>query len=147
MPANEIKYLTQEELKRFFSKITSKRDRALFLTIYKYGLRASEAGLLRLEDVDLTKCKIKIYRLKNGISDEYHIFSDTQRVLKSYLKTRENDFVSALFMSRKKNPIARRTIDDLFKYYSKKARLPKEKQHTILSDIPLPSTCSMPAME
>ena len=38
-----IKYLNQEEVKAFFSKITDKRDRALFNVVYKYGLRASEA--------------------------------------------------------------------------------------------------------
>ncbi len=36
-----IKYLTQEEVSRLFSKIHDKRDRAMFNVVYKYVLRAS----------------------------------------------------------------------------------------------------------
>ena len=37
-------YLTQDETKRLFSVIKSKRDRAIFLTAYRHGLRACEIG-------------------------------------------------------------------------------------------------------
>ena len=40
------KYLTQDELQRFFKVITSPRDRALFALIYHYGLRVDEATSL-----------------------------------------------------------------------------------------------------
>jgi site-specific recombinase XerD len=125
-----VKYLTQEELAKFFAKITDKRDRAMFNVIYKYGLRASEASLLKIDDVDLDRRRIKIFRLKGGISGEYGIFSDTARLLKAYLKERENDFHSALFLSKKKNTISRKTIHDLFRKYAKKAKLPVDKCHT-----------------
>ena len=49
----EIKYLTQEEAQRFFSKIHDHRDRALFKLMYDFGLRASEVGKLTIEGVDL----------------------------------------------------------------------------------------------
>ena len=124
-----IKYLTQEEVSRLFSKIHDKRDRAMFNVVYKYGLRASEVGLLKIDDIDLERRRIRIYRLKGGISGEYGIFSDTARLLKAYLKTREKDFHSALFLSRKKNAISRKTIDDLFREYARKAKLPSDKRH------------------
>jgi site-specific recombinase XerD len=124
-----IKYLTQEEVARLFSKIKGKRDRAMFNAVYKYGLRASEVGLLKIDDVDLDRRRIRIYRLKGGVSGEYGIFSDTARLLKAYLKEREKDFHSELFLSRKKNAISRKTIDDLFRTYARKARLPKDKWH------------------
>ena len=124
-----IKYLTQEEVSRLFSKIQDKRDRAMFNVVYKYGLRASEVGLLKIDDVDLERRRIRIYRLKGGVSGEYGIFSDTARLLKAYLKTRENDFHSALFLSRKKNALSRKTIDDLFREYARKAKLPNDKRH------------------
>ena len=108
-----VKYLTQEEVARFFSKIKDQRNRAMFNTTYKYGLRASEVGMLKIDDVDLDRRRIRIYRLKGGISVEYGIFSDTARLLKAYLKTRHGDFHSALFLSKKKNAISRKTIDDL----------------------------------
>ena len=56
----EIKYLSQEELNRFFKVISSVRDRALFLCIYKYGLRASEAAMLEVNDIDFERRKIII---------------------------------------------------------------------------------------
>ncbi|NIR47456.1 MAG: tyrosine-type recombinase/integrase, partial [Phycisphaerae bacterium] len=124
-----IKYLTQDEVARLFAKIKDKRDRALFSTIYKYGLRASEVALLKIEDVDLDRRRIRIYRLKGGVSGEYGIFSDTARLLKAYLKEREQDFHSELFLSRKKNAISRKTIDDLFRNYARKAKLLADKWH------------------
>jgi integrase len=38
------KYLTQDELKRFFAVIESSRDKALFGVIYHYGLRVGYGG-------------------------------------------------------------------------------------------------------
>ena len=39
-----ISFLTQEETKRLFSVIKNKRDRAIFPTAYRHGLRACEEG-------------------------------------------------------------------------------------------------------
>ena len=47
----EIKYLTQDEAGRFFSKISDRRDRAIFKLIYDFGLRASEVDKLTLKDL------------------------------------------------------------------------------------------------
>ncbi len=43
------KYLTQDELMRFFAAIDSPRDRALFGVIYHYGLRVGEALILTVD--------------------------------------------------------------------------------------------------
>ncbi len=64
------RYLTQEEVTRFFSVIPSPRDRALFGLIYHYGLRVEEAMLLTLESVDLKNLHLRIQRLKNGVSSQ-----------------------------------------------------------------------------
>jgi site-specific recombinase XerD len=124
-----IKYLTQDELARFFSKIKDKRDRIMFNMMYKHGLRASEVGLLKIEDVDLDRRRVRIWRLKGGVSGEYGLFSDTVRLLKAYLKERDGDFYSTLFLSRNKNPISRKRIDTLFRSYAKKAKVPRDKWH------------------
>jgi len=126
---NAVKYLTQEELVKLFAQIKSKRDKAMFNLVYKYGLRASEVGLIRINDIDLIRSRIIIWRLKGGVSGEYGIFSDSQKLLKSYLRERENDFNSILFLSRNNNPISRKTIFDLFRKYGRKAKLPKGKIH------------------
>ena len=126
---DRVKYLTQDELARFFSKIRDKRDRAMFNMMYKHGLRASEVGLLIIDDVDLDRRRVNVRRLKGGVSGEYGLFADTVRLLKAYIKERENDFHSTLFISRNKNPISRKRIDALFRTYAKKAKLPKDKWH------------------
>jgi len=63
-------YLTQRQVRQFFAVITSPRDRALFTTIYLYGLRVSEACCLDRGDLDLDRSKIRILRAKNGIPGE-----------------------------------------------------------------------------
>jgi integrase len=57
-------YLRQDQVRAFFSVITRPRDKALFTTIYLYGLRVSEACLLQREDVDLERRTIRIWRVK-----------------------------------------------------------------------------------
>src|SRR4030095_11973886 len=59
------KYLTQDELKRFFAATASPRDKALFGVIYHYGLRVGEALMLTVEDVNFTNHRLTIRRLKN----------------------------------------------------------------------------------
>ena len=61
-------FLTQDELRRLFKVIRSKRDKAIFLVAYRHGLRASEIGLLQRADVDAKQGRISIHRLKGSIS-------------------------------------------------------------------------------
>lgn len=129
-----IKYLTQEETKRLFEVIKkkgSKRDQAMFKVIYDYGLRASEVGLLLIDDVDLKRRKIKIQRLKDGYTGEKPITSDTAKVLKAYIEERKKkkDFNPILFISKKQNPISRNRLHEIFCKYAEEANLPKDKRH------------------
>ena len=63
-----INFLTQDELRRLFKVMKSKRDRAIFLVAYRHGLRASEIGLLQRADVDAKQGRISIHRLKGSHS-------------------------------------------------------------------------------
>lgn len=74
-----IKFLTLDETKRLFSRITDKRDKALFLTAYRHGLRAGEVGLLRVEDLNLKRLKIMLHRLKGSLSGEHPLQPDEAR--------------------------------------------------------------------
>jgi integrase len=62
-PERVIHFLTQDELRRLFKGIKSKRDRAIFLVAYRHGLRASEIGLLLRTDVDVKQGRISIHRV------------------------------------------------------------------------------------
>jgi integrase len=82
------KYLTQDELKRFFAVIESPRDRALFGVIYHYGMRVTEALMLTVQDLDFKNHRIRIRRLKNGLGGEKPLWRHTAKLLRAYLRER-----------------------------------------------------------
>jgi integrase len=120
-------YLTQDEVRRLFSAIKDKRDRAIFALAYRHGLRASEIGMLQRTDLDLQQARITINRLKGSLSGTYPMAPDTVKLLRSWLKTRKDDS-PYLFISNRRLPIDRRTLLVLMKKYGQLAGLPKDKQ-------------------
>ena len=123
-----IKYLTQDELKRLFNVIDSKRDKAIFLLAYRHGLRISEIGMLRNNDVNFSTGRIMIERLKNSQGGEHPLQVDELKALRAWFKERK-DQTPFLFPSARGYPIAKRTLDYLMKRYAKKANLPPDKWH------------------
>ena len=89
------KYLTQDELKRFFAAIASPRDKALLGLIYHDGLRVGEALMLTVGDVNFQNHRITIRRLKNGLGGEKPLWRHTAKLLRSYLRERLGDEVPA----------------------------------------------------
>lgn len=125
---DKIRYLTPDERRRLFKAITSPRDRAIFLTAYQYGLRASEIGLLYITDVDFKRNRIRITRLKRSNGGEYHLHPDITKAIKAYLKKRSDDS-PYLFLSRKGHPISRNQLHMLMQRYGELADLPDDKRH------------------
>jgi len=119
-----IKYLTSEQTARFLGVIDSVRDRALFATIYHYGLRVSEATLLRLEDVDLERGRIRVRRLKNGLGGERPLLENTASLIAAYLPVRLATG-AGLFTGRQ-GDLKRQRIQQLFHGYASAAGLPRE---------------------
>jgi integrase len=113
------RYLTQDEVKRLFSVISSPRDRALSALVYHYGLRVEEATLLTLEDVDLKNLHIRIHRLKHGVSSQKPLWRHAAKLLRSYLRVR-HDASHWLFTGRQ-GPLKKRQIQTLFTEYAKEA--------------------------
>ena len=126
--AETIKFLTLDEIKRLFSVIRSKRDKALFLLAYRHGLRASEVGLLHKHDLNLKQLRIHIHRLKGSIPGEHPMQADEVRLIKSYLKERTLDS-PILFPSNRNAPISRKMLAVLMNTYGEQANLPEGKQH------------------
>lgn len=118
-PPSRIKYLSKEELERFFLCVEGSRDRALFGLIYLYGLRVSEAILLKLEAVDLKRKRLFVRRVKGGIGGERPLFKAAERLLRRYLKARL-DTGDGLFTGRQ-GTLSRQRIQQLFKEYAQKA--------------------------
>jgi integrase len=126
--AGTIKFLTQDELKRLLFVIKDKRDKAIFLIAYRHGQRASEVGMLHVNDIDWKKLRLMIRRLKGSLPGEHPLQPDEARVLKSYLRSRELDS-PILFPSNRNAPISRARLHRMMKHYGEKAKLPEDKQH------------------
>jgi site-specific recombinase XerD len=122
-----ITFLTQDELRQLLKVIRSKRDKAIFLTAYRHGLRASEIGLLQRADVDAKQGRISIHRLKGSISGMYPMQPDVLKAIRSYLRTRADES-PYLFLSKRGVPISRYTLHYLMQTYGEVAGLPSEKR-------------------
>ena len=76
-----ITYLTQDELKRLLAAVKDKRDRAIIRVAYRHGLRASEIGMLQIDDVDFKQGRITIRRLKGSLGAISCLYRMTQKPL------------------------------------------------------------------
>lgn len=123
-----VKYLTEEEIARLFSVITSRRDRALFAIAYFHGLRASEMGILQLSDLRLTAGRVYITRLKGSHSGEFRLLDRELPLLRAWARDRGRE-PGPLFPSRNHKPICRQMLDVLFKKYGALANLPATLRH------------------
>lgn len=126
-PPPDITFLTQEEVRRLFAVITGKRDRALFQLAYHHGLRASEVSLLQRDDVHTKQGRIYIPRVKGSIAKTYPLQPEDLRLIRAYLRTREDDS-PYLFISTRGIPLERRSYWDLMQKYGEVATLSKAKR-------------------
>jgi site-specific recombinase XerD len=126
-PPPEITFLTQDEVRRLFAVITSKRDRALFQLAYHHGLRASEVSLLQRDDIYEKQGRIYIPRVKGSIAKTYPMQPEDVRLVRAYLRTRDDDS-PYLFISRRGIPLERRSYWDLMQKYGEGAAIPKSKR-------------------
>lgn len=132
--SSRIKYLSKEELERFFLYVKDPRDKALFGLIYLYGLRLSEAILLKLSDIDLERRRIFVHRIKGGIGGERPLFKAAESLLRRYLKVRLQTG-DGLFTGRQGN-LKRQRIQQLFKEYAGKAGIaPEYSVHSLRHSI------------
>jgi integrase len=86
----KIHFLTQPELRALFRVIMRKRDRALFLVAYRHGLRASEVGLLHVDDLNFAQQRLTIRRLKRSLVRHLPLRADEVTALKAYLRERKS---------------------------------------------------------
>lgn len=126
-----VKYLTRGEVERFFRRIPegSTRDLLLFDLIYRHGLRRSEAGLLKLEDV--RDGKIWIARRKHGVSGAYPLHPRSKELLAHYIEERPREESAYLLRGRRHDgaPISGSEVNRLFHIYAAAADLPSDRRH------------------
>jgi integrase/recombinase XerC len=116
------RYLTQGEVQRFFSVIADPRDRALFVLMYHHGLRVGEVLLLTRGDLDLTRGRLLVRRLKGGVWSEQILFAGTIQLLRAHLARTAGGPEAPLFAGRD-GPLRCRQIQLRFVRYRQRAGL------------------------
>lgn len=119
--ARPIRYLTQEQVRRFFSVIpkTNARDRLLFAFIYRYALRTQEACDLPADAVDKARSEVRVEGLKNGLTRTYPLFRDLRSLTRAWKPG------GATFFHGRQGPLSRKRVWQLFDQYAREAGLPR----------------------
>jgi type 1 fimbriae regulatory protein FimB/type 1 fimbriae regulatory protein FimE len=87
--SNTPQYLTEAQFKRLHNCADCARDKAILLTTYRHGLRASEVAGLEWSDLDLNAGTIKVHRVKGSSSGTHEILGDEMRALKAWRKEQQ----------------------------------------------------------
>ncbi len=131
----KVKYLNNDEIKRFFDVVRSTRDRLIFNFLYHYGLRVGEACSLKISDLNAQLIEIKISRSKGGISRTYSISLPDAKLIKKWLKLRQTfpnaDGNPYLFITKRSlsGPVSQINVQKAHDRYSKLAGIEKSKSH------------------
>ena len=120
---NQPNALTVEQVCQLFASIDRDtvlgiRDYAVFALMYQTGLRVGEVHHLNMQSLDLENSKLSVIG-KGGKHRDLCLTGELPQVLSEYLAMRDqfcqNDRESALFISKKGNRLAIRTMQDNFK--------------------------------
>ena len=115
--------LSKEQVKSIFESIDrdsylTVRDYAVYALMYKLGLRVGEVHKLNLENIDFDEKKITVLGKGNKRRTLY-IDDEMTAILTQWIAVRKQflnyDISTALFISKKGNRLAIRTIEDNFK--------------------------------
>lgn len=136
------KYLYKDEIDKLLHSIKSIRDKAILTVMYYRGLRASEIGLLTIDDLRLDAGRLYVHRLKGSISGE-HILSPIElKVLRAWMKIRLSKKASTkykydnlLFPSKRNGPLDRTTLYRLIRRYGIKVGIPNLHPHMLKHSI------------
>ena len=121
-------YFSPDEIRRFFAVLKGNRDKAMFRVMYLKALRASEVGMLRMEDYHEREGRLFVRRLKHSKAGEFRLHRQEGQFLRAWIRERGRA-PGAIFRSRNHRPISRRQLDRLVKAYGAAAGLPAEKCH------------------
>lgn len=128
---NRPYFLTLPQLKELFESIDRTtclgiRNYAIYSLMYGLGLRVGEVHRLKLSDLDLKNCSLTVLG-KGNKQRTLHLTAELNDILCEWLTVRDNFYkseqIDALFISKKGNPIAIRTMEDNFKNIVEKAEL------------------------
>jgi len=91
MKQQTIKYLSEDEIRRFFDvvkKYGSVQHHVIFKLMYHCGLRVSECINIKLKNLHPKLVEVFIERKKGGIDRHIPVRVDDQKLLNRWLKVR-----------------------------------------------------------
>jgi site-specific recombinase XerD len=121
--SNGPQALTIDQVRKLFRHIDKKsylgiRDYCIYAFMYNLGLRVGEVKSLTLKDMDLTAKKVTVTG-KGKKRRTLHITDEMLKIITDWLSVRKyflnSDKIDNLFVSKKGNPLAIRTMEDNFK--------------------------------
>jgi type 1 fimbriae regulatory protein FimB len=127
---DDRKHLTEREVERLIAAAkggrNEARDRCLLLLMFRHGLRVSEACGLKLNQVDTDSRVLHVRRLKGGLSTTHPLRAGELRAIAAWLKERAamGPGGNAFFVSERREPLHRSTVNLLLAKYSAAAGLP-----------------------
>lgn len=123
--------LSREEVKKIFYTVTNIKHKSLLLLIYNSGLRISEAINLKVDDLDLEKCTIKVSDKNEDGEDRVLALSpNIIDYLKRYFVKSKPENV--LFPGEKGKPYSSRNVQLFFQAALKKTGIEKSATvHTL----------------
>src|SRR5215467_11859 len=121
-------YLSEEEIARLLQVINDLRDHAIFAVAYHRGLRASELGIINVDDYDAVGGRLTIRRLKGSHWGEYHLTPAERSALNAWLHKRGIG-PGPLFLSRTGRGISRSRLHRLMRKYCVLAGIDQSKAH------------------
>ena len=119
-------YLTPAEIRRVREKAKKLgrhgfRDELIIMMMYRHGLRVGELINLKWDQVDFTRSRLHVNRLKNGDPSIHQIEGDELRALRKLKRDYpESDFV---FTSERLGPLSSRTIHNTISQAGQEANL------------------------
>ncbi len=128
--ARQRNYLLETEVERLIAAAKSgpnaARDGCLILLMFRHGLRVSEACGLTLDQVDRENSTLHVQRLKNGLSTMQPLRGDELRAINVWMRERGRLELecNAFFVSERRRPLHRSTVNALLVKLSAAAELP-----------------------